>query len=282
MWGNGTEFSNFNNSKYTNGSPDGSFNDLATSEETICIGAYSSKRTFTTITGDKLQYPGAREGYVASFSSYGTDINGRNYPDVVAPGYTVVSSVNKHDNATISARQYLVSEVSFLGDRSYHWGDMAGTSMATPVATGTIALWLQADPTLTPQEIKEIFKQTATTDKFTQTGNSIKWGAGKLNGYAGLVHILQGSSSITDIKPNNEIFMLYPNPSNGNFSFYAHNEESVNLSIYSLNGSVVYQNTIHTDNGHTNVNLEGKLIPGIYIVNVTGKFTAHSSRLIIK
>ena len=156
--------------------------------------------------------------------------------------------------------------------------------MAAPVATGTVALWLQADPTLTPKEIRDIMIETATTDSYTQSGKAIQWGAGKLNAYAGLVKVLQNknNSAFTDITSPNEVLMIYPNPSNGNFSFYAHNENQVKLSILSLNGATIFNEMIDTDNGLGYVNAEGALAPGIYIVNIVGAHASHSSRLIIR
>lgn len=284
-WSNQAQFDSYNNSNYTTGTPDGSFNAMATGKKAISIGAYSTKRKFTSITGSRPYYPSATEGDIASFSSYGTDIYGKNYPDVVAPGFTIISSVNEYDNATITNRKYLAYEVSLLTQRrSYHWADMVGTSMAAPVATGTVALWLQADPTLTPKEIRDIMIETATTDSYTQSGKAIQWGAGKLNAYAGLVKVLQNknNSAFTDITSPNEVLMIYPNPSNGNFSFYAHNENQVKLSILSLNGATIFNEMIDTDNGLGYVNAEGALAPGIYIVNIVGAHASHSTRLIIR
>lgn len=283
-WTNLAQFSSLNNINYTDGTPDASFNDMATGKNAIAIGAYSTKRRYTSITGAKPYYPYANEGNIAPFTSYGTDINGRTYPDIVAPGYAVLSSVNEYDYATISARQSLADELSLPSRmRAYHWGDMAGTSMATPVATGTVALWLQADPTLTPQEVRDIMKETATKDSYTQSGNPIQWGAGKLNAYAGLVKVLQSSNSaITNISSTNKAILIYPNPSYGNFSFFAQNEDDVTINILNLNGAAVFSNTIRTDNGLGYVNAEGQITPGIYIINIIGKYTNHSSKLIIK
>lgn len=282
-WVSGGEFDNMDNSNYIAGTPDGSYNDLGCGKESITVGAYSSKTFFSTIGGNIYSY-NATEGDIAYFSSYGTDYTGRNHPDITAPGFTLVSSVNNYDYATTTTNKaYLVNIVSPTNStRKYHWGDMSGTSMATPVATGTVALWLQANPNLTPSEVKSIMQSTATNDSFTQTGNSIKWGAGKLNAHAGILKVLQ-SSAISDISIPDKIVMIYPNPSNGNFTAYIHSDEdNIKFCIYSINGALVYNDRLPLENGIINVNLNNLLTSGIYIVNMQGKNFNHTERLIIK
>ena len=278
---------NLGNPNYTQGTPNNSYNSMACADNAIAIGAYSTRRGFYSINNQYYYYTGAINGDIATFSSYGTDIYGRIYPDVVAPGYTVISSVNNYDQSTtVSGKSYLASQVSKFGDdRKYHWGDMAGTSMAAPVATGTIALWLQANPDLTPTEIRTIMKETATTDKFTHSSNSIQWGAGKLNAYDGLVKILQDksdNSAITNIYDTNNSILLYPNPSNGNFTLFAQHEECIKVDIYTLNGTIVFNDVINTDNGLVNMQLNNKLTKGLYIIKVEGTNTSFTTKLIIK
>lgn len=278
---------NLGNTAYTQGSPDGSFNSMGCADNAINIGAYSTKRGFTSINNQYYYYKNATKGDIAYFSSYGTDINGRTYPDVVAPGFTVVSSVNNYDTSTtVTGKSTLASEISIEGDsRNYHWGDMAGTSMATPVATGSIALWLQAKPDLTPTEIRSIMKETATTDKFTQTGNSTQWGAGKLNTYDGLVKILQSNddnSAITDISIPNDAVLLYQNPSNGNISIFVQNEEILKVTVYTLSGTMIFNEALNTDNGLVNMPLYDILGNGLYVIRIEGAQTSFSKKLIIK
>ena len=283
-WASGGVFDNMNSSEYEKGSPDGSYNDLGCGKNSITVGAYCSKTKFKTHTGNFYQYPNAVVGDIAYFSSYGTDYTGRNHPDITAPGFTLVSSVNNYDYyTTTSNKALLVDILSPTNDkRSYHWGDMSGTSMATPVVTGTVALWLQANPNLTPEDVKSVMQSSATNDTFTKSGNPIKWGAGKLNAQAGLIKILQ-NSAITDISTPDNVIMLYPNPSNGNFSVYIHgNDEQIKVSVYNINGALVYNNCITPDNGIIDVNLKGTLTSGIYVVTLQGENINYTTRLIIK
>lgn len=85
--------------------------------------------------------------YLCSFSSRGPAKNGAIKPDVVAPGFQVIScrAGGIRDNKAIS--HYYLAE--------------SGTSMACPMVSGTVALMVQKDPTLTCAEAKEILQKTA-------------------------------------------------------------------------------------------------------------------------
>ncbi len=68
--------------------------------------------------------------------------------------------------------------------------------MACPVVSGIVALWMQAKPTLTVTEIKEIFKSTCVNDEWTTnilkipSMNLVQAGMGKVDCLAGLKKIL--------------------------------------------------------------------------------------------
>jgi len=75
---------------------------------------------------------------VASFSSFGPTLEGFMKPEVLAPGANVKG---------------LVAKNSRLADKNKKSG-ISGTSQATAVTAGVVALMIQQDPSLTPDEIK--------------------------------------------------------------------------------------------------------------------------------
>jgi subtilisin family serine protease len=84
---------------------------------------------------------------IAGFSSRGPTEDGRVKPDLVMPGVDIVSCRASN---------------TYMGEKVGAWYTRAsGTSMATPHAAGAAALLLQANPKLTPLELKGILQFTA-------------------------------------------------------------------------------------------------------------------------
>lgn len=106
-----------------------------------------------------------REDRVADFSSRGPTADGRVKPDVVFPGVGIVA-----------ARAANTSMGTPLDER---YTRASGTSMATPHATGTAALLLQANPGLTPAQIKRAFQESAVDLNF----NPDTQGAGRVDAF---------------------------------------------------------------------------------------------------
>ncbi len=110
---------------------------------------------------------GAVDGkdYVCSFSSRGPTKDGSVKPDVVAPGWKVVScrACGVMENKAID--NYYLAE--------------SGSSMACPMVSGTVALMVQMDPKLTPEKAKEILHKTACHLGTTSPNND--YGYGRIN-----------------------------------------------------------------------------------------------------
>ncbi|MFM7726096.1 MAG: S8 family serine peptidase, partial [Flavobacteriales bacterium] len=101
-------------------------------------------------------------GGIASFTSYGPLLNETHKPDIAAPGVNVCSSISSFTDYNYSA----IDNVSFNGGE-YDFARMSGTSMSSPCVAGIVALLLDANPFLTPAQVKEILMATARTDEFT-------------------------------------------------------------------------------------------------------------------
>ncbi|HEX4347711.1 MAG TPA: S8 family serine peptidase [Vicinamibacterales bacterium] len=120
---------------------------------------------------------------VASFSSAGpTWIDFAAKPDVCAPGVGIVSLAAPGSTLVTSNPGWLIPATNGkTNNGAVPYLSLAGTSMATPFVSGTVALMLQANPNLTPNLVKAILEYTATP----QTGVSpLRQGAGFMNTYA--------------------------------------------------------------------------------------------------
>jgi serine protease AprX len=142
---------------------------------------------------------GEKDGTLADFSSRGTkgvggtfEMDGKVWtwedrPTVVAPGVDIISTrvLAPVSSLAIQADIELI-EPAYLP----FYTSMSGTSMATPHAAGIVALLLEAKPELSPDEIKQVFQDTATNMPGYETWEV---GAGYINAYAALDAVMFGT-----------------------------------------------------------------------------------------
>jgi serine protease AprX len=119
-----------------------------------------------------------RDDTMALYSSRGpTMIDFGAKPDLVAPGSGTVSLSTPNSLFYNTKPAYLVAgrrtDLAYLP-----YLTLSGTSMAAPVVSGTVALMLQANPSLTPNMVKAILQFTA---QVYPTYNYLTQGAGFLN-----------------------------------------------------------------------------------------------------
>ncbi len=194
---------------WTKGSDDMSVSDDATDPNVIAIGAYVSKNNVVDYNNNNYNLSYYTMDDIAYFSSYATadqSPTGLAYPWISAPGATVVAGVNHYDtNGTFS---YINGNSTTYGmyrvnsNTTYPYGSMEGTSMATPVAAGIVALWMQAakevGKDMTVNDIKEVMRETAINDYYTTSGpNASHFGNGKIDALAGIKYILGVASEPT-------------------------------------------------------------------------------------
>jgi serine protease AprX len=129
---------------------------------------------------------------VADFSSRGpAPIDYVAKPDLVAPGVGIESLSAEDSTFYQSLTPYLLSGTVPTAYRPYL--SLSGTSMASPVVTGTIALMLQANPSLTPNAVKAVLQYTAEVDT---RHDPLTQGAGFLNA-SGAVELAQTLATST-------------------------------------------------------------------------------------
>lgn len=253
-----------------------------TGNSIISVGAYTSKNSYTNISGSNpsLDFPGSI-GSIASFSSKGPTVDGRFKPDITAPGNVVVSSVSRFDSKYLSGGSSWNNVVSGLTDNTNNWyfGAMQGTSMAAPVVTGIIALWLQAKPNLTVDQIKTIIHTTSITDSFTGTGSYIPnnfYGWGKINAYSGIQYINQFLNLDTFNSLNN--FVFYPNPTYSTI-FVTSKENYENVEVYNTLGQKVYEEKLGTILNNKEIDLSN-LSQGTYIIKFNNNITIKTIKIV--
>lgn len=123
------------------------------SPHAITVGAMKTLETY--MQNDDL---------IASYSSKGpTYVDMTVKPDVVAPGNLVVSLLAPGSTLATAFPQNIVGP-DYYGSASGgapQYMRLSGTSMATPVVSGTVALMLQKEPWLTPDTVKARIMKTA-------------------------------------------------------------------------------------------------------------------------
>ena len=175
------------------GQQEGTMSDDICGSKTISVGAMASRTSYNG-------YYNVND--VAYFSSYGTDVRGVDHPFITAPGHVVISSINGYDSSSSSNYSYRMS----YGGRYHYWGQMSGTSMSTPVAAGVVALYLQANPELDVNGVKDAIASTATA--YTNPVSPAKQrGHGIINALSGISYILQQSAMPRILASKTEVSM---------------------------------------------------------------------------
>lgn len=98
-------------------------------------------------------------------------------PDIIAPGVSILSCSHSNNTGHVL---------------------MSGTSMATPLVSGIMALMLQADPTLSPTQIDSLLETTAVPVDFKITKNNYT-GAGRADALAAIDAIFTTATQPTNL-----------------------------------------------------------------------------------
>ncbi|MEI8201618.1 MAG: S8/S53 family peptidase [Bacteroidota bacterium] len=275
----------------TVGNKDMTVGDMASSHTAIAAAAYASKISYTNVDGGNVSYSSyVAEGNLAPFSSHGPGADSTAKPNIASPGLILASGINSYDttyNTGGANRSEVVSNyTSPVNGRNYSYAMMMGTSMASPMTTGIIALMLEANPALNPNLTMGILKETAITDNFTgviPSQGSYLWGYGKINAY-GAVKKTWESVNVNKYYGSESLCMLYPNPNQGQFSIDLNSERSdiANIIVYDISGKCVYQTPWTLSCGMNNKSFNLNVSKGIYFAKVATSDKFNYYKLVVE
>ncbi len=260
--------------------------EMACTKSAITIGAYASKVSYVDLAGSSWSYNTyVNVNKIVPFSSHGPTTDNRTKPEITAPGLTIASSVSSFDtaySATGSSKTNVVRTFTNpLNGKNYYYGEMSGTSMSSPMATGIVALLLQVNPSFTPQQIKNILAQTAIKDTYTTaTPNATIWGAGKINAYQAVKEaLIQTGINDRSLSVNSNLEM-YPNPNNGHYIIekIGITTDPITVEVRNTAGVIVFsKNNVSLNNQNQLEIILPELSSGIYFTTVS---TVNSSSIL--
>ena len=209
------------------------------------------------------QSRGPNVGELAYFSSVGPLRDGEQAPDVTAPGLMIMSTLSSDYRPPEQAQPFLRKGGSYIINN--------GTSMASPHVAGAVALMLQANPNLTPDDVRGILGNSSAQDNHTGNVPNDEFGYGKLDVLAALVGppATPGSEEM----PDEMKLANYPNPFNPvtTVQFLLPESEQVNITVYNSIGQVVERLVVdeHLEAGVHEVNFDGSgFSSGVYLLRL--------------
>ncbi len=244
----------------------------SSSPDVICVGATAYVTSYVNMQGETKTYDYGENGIRASFSSVGPTIDGRMKPEVMAPGANIISSSSSYffEANPESAQVSDLVEAFDHNGRTYYWKADTGTSMSTPAVAGAIALWLEAKPDLTREEIVDILAHTCTHPDESLSYPNNQYGYGQIDVYRGLLYIL-GVDKIEEVSQKQPAEVTFRVQGNGCFDaiFDKPLAKSAEIKVYSLSGILL--KTVVADCGSTTVRVEFPMSGnGVVAVQVNG------------
>ena len=178
----------------------------------------------------------------AGFSSFGPTADGRTKPDVSAVG---------------------VSNRYASGASGYSSG--SGTSFATPMVAGVVAQLLQANPALTPVQVRQILRETAS--QANAPDNRLGWGV--IDANAAVTRALALVSSPADARPPAVSVRVGRSALTGEMLLFVRGSGAVHVAVYDVLGrpaADLFDGTL----GPAEARLAlPRLAPGVYLYRAT-------------
>lgn len=205
-------------------------------EKVITVGSYTNRSHYTTAAGKQFPTRPATAGALSGFSSRGPRSDGLLKPDIVAPGEFVFAARSSAIRETMDWQR--LSDSLFMVNY--------GTSMAAPVVSGAIALYLQIHPLATVDRVREALYQSATRDTFTTSAGPLpnaRWGMGKLDVFRMLTGVAAHAGEIPARRVTVGVIWSRPLPASGEviLGYDRHDAAGGTILVYDRLGREVHR-----------------------------------------
>jgi len=246
-------------------------------DNVITVGAYTTKVTWPSKSGNQDYTSEYTVGTLTYFSSRGPTRDGRTKPELAAPGAWICAALSED----AGWQSWLVHP------DGVHTVEL-GTSMAAPHVSGAIALMLSVNPDLATTEIRGILTSTARQDGHTGSVPNSRWGWGKLDAAAAVEAVIESGP---EPPPEAEIpvILVAVNPVStvAQFAYSVPDgTTTATLRVYDVAGALVYETAVAPQGGGVSWSLRtdrGEMLAsGLYLyVLVTDRGISEVGRLVI-
>lgn len=243
-----------------------SISDMCDAYGVVSVGSTNARAGYTTLDGTRHTLDEEVLGALNSpslTSSYGTGFNTSRYvlPHILAPGVHVMAALN---GRVENIEKKAVAAESYQGQR-YLWGEFSGTSMSSPAAAGAIALWLEAFPTLTYEQLMQTLQASSDRSWLADHPERAAWG--QIDAYEGLKYIFRTFSVGENIVDGGDDFRLIARYMDRNVLEITSSRPLTDavLNVHGADGRLVQCSRIHDRTFTVTLPADG----GMYVLTVT-------------
>ncbi len=220
----------------------------ACGDKVISVGAFISRYSWMSSVGGPYSYTsGGEDGGIAPFSGIGPTAAGGQKPDIIAGGTNILSARSKDMPAP---QNELLPPAPYTDNYVY----MQGTSMATPAASGAVALLLEKNSEWGPNELRAYLSTHAqgtsrpsgiTPDQLKVKDNPNTWDRVFGYGAVDLTYAFDEANALNEesfkIVKTYRLDQNYPNPFNPStvISYQIPSAGEIELTVFDVLGKRV-------------------------------------------
>lgn len=261
-------------SQFDNGDNYFTINSMFLIDEVIFVSSYNSKNSFSSTSGN-IYLPRLTNDNISYFSSRGPTRDGRQKPDISAPGAVIFAPLSSQ------------SERGGYIDKTYrNYIGMMGTSMSAPVVTGVVALLLSINPKFTSSDIINYLKTYSEVSIYDPNGKNWdeSWGWGKVN-VKTIVETLKTPENLVWFSGNVIRLDNFQNSTLLNFRL-KDGSDNVSIDIYDIEGNLMKSmGNFYIQSGLNQINLvvDNSFRTGVYLVRIVGsRFNTNLKLVVIR